>query len=530
MLDEAEIGPRSSEVTTTALSLEDVGLATSPEPRANMSPKVAFNVAPLDAVVQEKSMDLSLVSHSDPSEETSSTFKAFDSMLSVGSVPKFLMHRMSDAFSAKVPRGPTTRFRDARCIVGVRVLSVRDLPSDDDPVSFKVAYGAQRKRSSVQKVKEGAARWDGDQGRVELKMCGADVLRVVVYQHARKQGCRSSSVCGATQRQFYGESLFNVDSLHETHMCRRKTYAAGVRLYFGIDALPASIDIEFFRRRSYKFEQDDSDSEDGQVSRVLVQPVLAHFIHHQALGIVQNMASPTDSRGNVMQPFATFAVILQGVPAIFGEHRCHGTDGAHHGIFAESTAGTVARRWFKARHQALHRKPRRTTKPSLFQGTRQNHGTCALRSGHDLLCLMKFGMDRGKACVFTYSLIDEGLFFSETSCAALKDTNSKHIVHANGNLSVFCAGTLRICRSPDGEYVLVFDNDSGTYMPGEESLELMERTLKHNFASLLTRRLDVRHKELPPEMSDWEGPDEVKGTRTAVYAGQWKWQPVTTNW
>ena len=190
----------------------------------------------------------------------------------------------------------------------------------------------------------------------------------------------------------------------------------------------------------------------------------------------------------------------------------------------------MARRWFKARHQALHRKPGRTTKLRLFSETRQDHGTSALRSGHDLLCLMKFGINGGKARVFTYSLIDDGLFFSETGCAALEDTNSKHIVHACGNLSVFCAGTLRICRSPDGEYVLVFDNDSGTYMPGEESLELMERTLKHNFASLLTRRLDVRHKELPLEMSDWEGPDEVKGTRTAVYAGQWKWQPVRRHW
>lgn len=185
MFDEAEIGPRGPEARTTALSLQDAGLVISPEQRANISPKVAFDVAPLDAVVREISVDASLASHSEASVETSSTFKAFDSILSIATLQQKLMHRFSDPFSAKPRREPKTRFRHVRCIVGVRVLSVRDLPSDDDPVSFKVAYGAHRKRSSAQEVKEGAARWDGDEGRVRLNVCSADVLKVVVYKHDR---------------------------------------------------------------------------------------------------------------------------------------------------------------------------------------------------------------------------------------------------------------------------------------------------------------------------------------------------------
>ena len=132
------------------------------------------------------------------------------------------------------------------------------------------------------------------------------------------------------------------------------------------------------------------------------------------------------------------------------------------------------------------------------------------------LCLVNHGNKRGKARVFTYSLIDDGLFFSETSGARLKDCNSKHIVHARGNKSVRCAGTLRICHSPDRGFVLVFDNDSGTYQPRRKALELMDAVLARNFPELETLGLDVTEVQ-PQETMTWSGPDtNVQGTRLCL--------------
>lgn len=69
--------------------------------------------------------------------------------------------------------------------------------------------------------------------------------------------------------------------------------------------------------------------------------------------------------------------------------------------------------------------------------------------------------------------------------------------------------------------MLVFDNESGTYMPGLRSLELMRDVLAKNFPDLETMGLDFM-QEQPSETLTWSGPNEVN---RSIYKGKWRWQP-----
>jgi len=350
-----------------------------------------------------------------------------------------------------------------------------------------------------------------------VKWRAADIMRIVVYRHPRTQEGSVNCMCKVPNRLFHGESIFNVDALHKAQRQTGKIHAANVSLYNGVDVQPGSVSIEISLETESEHQTDEN-----QVSHALLQPVLAQMFINHTLGIFHNLRAREAS----MQAFDVYTVLLQDVPDIFEEVECHGINGAHQHIFRETTTASLTRDSFLRHHQVLYRRRLRPAKPSLIPGARPHNGTYFLRCGDDFLCLVNHGNKRGKARVFTYSLIDDGLFFSETSGARLKDCNSKHIVHARGNKSVRCAGTLRICHSPDRGFVLVFDNDSGTYKPRRKALELMDAVLARNFPELETLGLDVTEVQ-PQETMTWSGPDET--TDKSIYAGQWKWRPVRKN-
>mmetsp|Transcript_44121 Transcript_44121/g.116740 ORF Transcript_44121/g.116740 Transcript_44121/m.116740 type:complete len:483 (-) Transcript_44121:8-1456(-) len=402
---------------------------------------------------------------------------------------------------AKLPSAASRGVPETRCPVEVRVLSVCNVPFEDGNLSFRVILGAQKGKSTVQEVRDGVAQWDGE--RVGLIWREHEVLRVVVCRHRKKQERCLSTRRRGIQKIFFGECIFNLAGVHRESLERRQKFTASVKLYSGVEALTSSVSVEILATWPAIDKNIGAD--------VLVQPVVAQVCVNHTLGFFQHLRSV---------PFETYAVLLQGVAAMFEEYRCNGLDGAHPGLFRDTVAGKACRESAAAQHKILYRCSRKLK----FRFLPAARSVC-LRSGRDFVHLLHKGKKRGKARVFTYSLVDDGLFFSETGCALLKDVNSKHIVHAHGSTTVRCAGTMRICRTPDREYVLVFDNDSGTYKPDKVGLELMERTLKYNFPRLRIQHLDVRDEELPSEMSNWEGPKEVKGTKGAVYAGQWKWTP-----
>lgn len=143
---------------------------------------------------------------------------------------------------------------------------------------------------------------------------------------------------------------------------------------------------------------------------VLVQPVVAEVYKNHTLVFFQHLRSV---------PFETHAVLLQGVAAIFEEYRCNGIDGAHPQLFRDTVSGKACRESAAAQHKILHRCSRKLK----FRFLPTARSVC-LRSGRDFVHFLHKGKKRGVARVFTYSLVDDGLFFSETGCALLKDVIS----------------------------------------------------------------------------------------------------------
>lgn len=373
-----------------------------------------------------------------------------------------------------------------------------------------MSLGKNSRRSSLEEVRDYSACWDHDASSVEWEWRSAEVLKVAVYRHP----CQQTRCPGRGKRIFYGECLFNVDALHMAQRRTGKRHVAEVSLYHGVELCEGCVSVDI---TVGQWEESTGPADGAHECHVPLQPVLAHLNKNTMLGIFHNIRSLEASTHG----FITFTVLLQGVPDIFGDVESHGKDGSHKFLFSESWSVSVVRDFFKLHHRFVYSQRLAEMQWSLFPGKRVRSGAYFLRSGDDFLCLLHHGNKHGKARVFTYSLVDRGLFFSETNSTPLKDTNSKHIVHAGANMSVRCAGTLRICRRPDRRFVLVFDNESGTYMPGLRSLELMRDVLAKNFPDLETMGLDFM-QEQPSETLTWSGPNEVN---RSIYKGKWRWQP-----
>merc|ERR1719414_1002222 len=146
----------------------------------------------------------------------------------------------------------------------------------------------------------------------------------------------------------------------------------------------------------------------------------------------------------------------------------------------------------------------------------------ALRTGSDFLHLIGCGWRGDQRRVYTYSITDSGMRFSETGVHLSKDFASKHAVHANGE-DVRCAGTFRVCENLDGAPILVIDNDSGTYRPKSSHLCLAQELLEDNFPGLCILRLSVSDPQ-PEDSLALHGPCEERGHPRAAYKGQWRWR------
>jgi len=144
-----------------------------------------------------------------------------------------------------------------------------------------------------------------------------------------------------------------------------------------------------------------------------------------------------------------------------------------------------------------------------------------LSTGEAFVNMISYGIRAGHHCVYTYSLLDDCLFFSETGAVLTKDHASKHAIHANGATHARYAGTFQVCEKP--ERVVIFDNDSGTYLPQRDCKHMLEHLLAINFPDLKVVVLDVLQPQ-PAWMKEWFGPNEIKGDPHAVYPGTWTWR------
>lgn len=213
--------------------------------------------------------------------------------------------------------------------------------------------------------------------------------------------------------------------------------------------------------------------------------------------------------------FRTYELNMDGQEESFGDIWQDNYDAEHAKMFADNAEGEGIRAGIRTEHEILYR--------SSCIGTK----TGVLDNSADFLKLLNYGRRDGRLRVFTYAMMDDGWYFSETGAAMVADFMSKHAVHANARGKVRFSGTMRIIQNPKTkEYALVPDNDSGTYRPKEEQLVCLQKCINANFPNLKVMPLSCL-KPQPEEMKSWWGPQEVSekhgGTADCVYPGKWVW-------
>ena len=118
---------------------------------------------------------------------------------------------------------------------------------------------------------------------------------------------------------------------------------------------------------------------------------------------------------------------------VFGDAYQRNFDKAHAPIFGDDAVGIALRATFMLEHAALYRDG---ILPSYMHGGKERTAKAELRSGSDFLAFIEDSVRLGQRRVYTYTLTDDGLFFSETGIAVSKDMFSKHILHANGQVAI----------------------------------------------------------------------------------------------
>jgi hypothetical protein len=107
--------------------------------------------------------------------------------------------------------------------------------------------------------------------------------------------------------------------------------------------------------------------------------------------------------------------------------------------------------------------------------------TGSVLGGMDVLRLIDFGLRDGRRRKFTYVLMPDKLYMSETG-PAVYDIISKHAMHANAAEEVVFAGELlEGVLNGAAHHTFVLDNRSGTYAPRAEDLPLLREVFMRNF-------------------------------------------------
>eukprot|EP00026_Physarum_polycephalum_P017051 Phypoly_transcript_18136.p1 GENE.Phypoly_transcript_18136~~Phypoly_transcript_18136.p1 ORF type:complete len:237 (+),score=21.25 Phypoly_transcript_18136:88-711(+) len=99
-----------------------------------------------------------------------------------------------------------------------------------------------------------------------------------------------------------------------------------------------------------------------------------------------------------------------------------------------------------------------------------------------------------KPRMFTYSVIYDGMRFTETGVKFFRNFLSKHTMLALGAEEVYYSGEFHVIIDDDGEPVLVLDNNSGTYGPDVNDLPKLKALFERNFPDM---RVETRDREDP---------------------------------
>eukprot|EP00172_Hildenbrandia_rubra_P001679 Plantae.Rhodophyta-Hildenbrandia_rubra.ctg22493.p1 GENE.Plantae.Rhodophyta-Hildenbrandia_rubra.ctg22493~~Plantae.Rhodophyta-Hildenbrandia_rubra.ctg22493.p1 ORF type:complete len:181 (-),score=23.39 Plantae.Rhodophyta-Hildenbrandia_rubra.ctg22493:1383-1925(-) len=128
---------------------------------------------------------------------------------------------------------------------------------------------------------------------------------------------------------------------------------------------------------------------------------------------------------------------------------------------------------------------------------RQETGVIA--TGSEFVKLFNGGVRHEKSRMFTYVLMEDKLYCCETGAEFFADQRSKHAMHCNCAERVVYAGEFHFRDSQRGDasrVTLVLDNNSGTYAPSKDNLELLGRVFALNFPGLNIELLDFKSDKL----------------------------------
>jgi hypothetical protein len=211
----------------------------------------------------------------------------------------------------------------------------------------------------------------------------------------------------------------------------------------------------------------------------------------------------------------------------FENHVQRNYDARHAPVFANTGRAKAFREIFKLGHTYFHgtggRVKHSPIQPvhkllGLVSGLTQIQESTQLHTGKDFLNFIGFGLRNGYPVVFSYALVDEGLFCSETGRGFCKDWMSKHMMHARGRPAVRYSGTFRVCLA-NGTPILVVDNDSGTYRPNADDGPRLKTVFESCFPGLSVLMLNISDEQ-PMHTLSWLGPGKIEGEHT------WVWKPV----
>lgn len=381
----------------------------------------------------------------------------------------------------------------------VEVLSAHQLDDHDaigrqDPYCI-IRLGEETERTETDRSGGRSPTWTDGEGRVEFGLPDNLDQRLVIT--IMDEDC--------TADDFVGEACLNLAEVV------RRCAASEECSWVG--------EVQVFRKGAnergtlnLQVEIADATGEDltsmlNDVPEKFLEPVPVSINKNWAEGAVQAM-----QEGDEATDFLTYHVALHGVKETFEDVWQYGKDGQHPDTFQDDLEGNAILAALSAVHHVIYHPGHRAESRWLS-------------SGEDFLRMLNNGVRGDRSRVFTYALMDDGLFFSETGAALSKDSLSKHAIHADGAKQVRYSGTFRICRKGHlfwKSLVLVIDNDSGTYMPKEDAQPMLKQVLERNFPGLHVETLSVVNPQ-PPETLGFHGPIEDKEDPLAVYAGTWRW-------
>jgi len=207
-------------------------------------------------------------------------------------------------------------------------------------------------------------------------------------------------------------------------------------------------------------------------------------------------------QGSTWHSYPVYKIDMNHVPAIFSKEnaRKYSSDGT------DENAPNIRQGWNREYHNAIKIFGPAASANLVRAGIVGEHKLLYGNLGHQpgkvftgeqFLNLLNFGYDQNKVRMYTYVILEHRMYFAETSHSFAKDFLSKHAVLSNCNTEVVYSGEFHI-QGPNenGEFILVVDNNSGTYSPDPKALELVKELFLANFPDLTVVALDREDPKL----------------------------------